>query len=297
MNYLLSQKKVVDEYLKKQKRFLSSYAFVNVFAWKDFFEFEFKTIDECLCIFAKSEIGTFMYLPPLGERVLPQTIDQCFEIMRKENKASGVTRIENVSQEDLELFPKQKYSWYLKSHEYCYLKEDIAHLKGNAFKSKRSSYNQFVKNNRYDYVDYDPSMSKECVDLYKAWAFDRRERNQDEIYRQMLDDNQAVHRLVLENAHQLDLIGRVVKVGGRIKAYSLGYELNEETFCTLFEIADLSIKGLSVFIFSEFAKDAALKKYQFINVMDDFEMKSVKETKMSFHPKHVIPVYTVTEKS
>ena len=41
-----------------------------------------------------------------------------------------------------------------------------------------------------------------------------------------------------------ELIGRVVKVKGEIKAYTFGFEINDDMFCVYLETADLKIKGL-----------------------------------------------------
>jgi hypothetical protein len=38
-----------------------------------------------------------------------------------------------------------------------------------------------------------------------------------------------------------------------ICAYTFGYALNEDIFCVLFEVADLSLTGLPVYILPSFA--------------------------------------------
>ena len=77
-------------------------------------------------------------------------------------------------------------------------------------------------------------------------------------------------------------------------AYTFGYPLNEQTFCVLFEIADLFCSGLGVFIFREFCRDAALTPYKFINVMDDFELNNIQRTKDSYRPVVLFPCYVVS---
>ena len=56
------------------------------------------------------------------------------------------------------------------------------------------------------------------------------------------------------------------------------------------------MKGLSVYIFSRFCADEALKKFKFINVMDDFAMANVAKTKASFKPDILTSSYVVTER-
>ncbi|MCK5178810.1 MAG: DUF2156 domain-containing protein, partial [Candidatus Omnitrophica bacterium] len=137
---------------------MSAFSFTNIFAWKDFFRFNFKVIDECLCVFAKNQIGSFLYLPPLGKGISPDVIDECFEMMEEINRGGGVTRIENVGIEGLPLFPTDKFTHYKKGYEYCYYRDDIASLRGNAYKSKRSSYNRFASHYQCRYVPYEEGM-------------------------------------------------------------------------------------------------------------------------------------------
>lgn len=293
---LLEKKEIFDNYLKKASLQLSGFSFVNIFIWQDFFSFDFRIIDEHLCIFARDQLGVFLYLPPLGKGSFSPAIEQCFEIMETDNRGSTLTRIENLSEEQLNNFDQDRFEFFKRADEYCYAKKDIAELKGNQYKSKRSSYNKFVKNNLFEYCRYDATMQEECLALYARWSSNRAKTSTDEIYNQMLIENQQVHRTALEHYQALALVGRVVKVEGQIKAYSFGYPLNADTFCILFEITDLEIPGLAVFIFSEICKDPTLNNYQYLNTMDDFGLPNIAQVKRSFHPQYLLPVFSVRKK-
>ena len=131
--------------------------------------------------------------------------------------------------------------------------------------------------------------------MYDRWAQERRRKNADPVYVQMLEENRAVHRLAMAYQKDLGLVGRIIRIDGKIKAYTFGYPLNIEIFCDLFEIADLKIKGLPTFAFREFCWDAEAAQYKFINVMDDFALPNVERTKLSFKPVAMLPVYTITK--
>lgn len=295
LEQLLDQKPIVEKYLSEEPNHLSGFSFTNIFAWQDFFQFDIRIIDDSLCVFAKNPTGSFLYLPPLGKNVTPKVIDECFSIMEEVNCGNGVTRIENVSEKQLSLFPEEKFTYFKKGYEYCYYKNDIISLQGNSYKSKRSSYNQFVNSYEHCYVSYEEGMIDECLALYRRWADKRKVMCRDDIYCHMLGENAQVHELVLRHYRSLGLIGRVVVVDGQIAAYSFGFAVNEDMFCILFEIADLDIKGLPVYVFREFCRDAALGKYKFINVMDDFELKNIRRTKMSFNPSALLQSYVITK--
>jgi uncharacterized protein len=64
------------------------------------------------------------------------------------------------------------------------------------------------------------------------------------------------------------------------------------TFCILYEITDLGIKGLAQFIFRRFSQE--LKGYKYINIMDDSGLENLRKTKLAYKPTRLIPAYIVS---
>lgn len=296
INVALNQKVLVEEYLKTENHFLSAFSFVNIFAWRDFFDFRFEVINDELCVFAHQAGACFLYLPPLGPTPSFNTIEGCFERMEEINKGNGVSRIENVHEKQLPFFPPEEFDYFKKGYEYCYYRKDLAALKGNAYKSKRNACNYFTRHYQFKFLPFDYSMGQECAHLYTRWANNRQVKYQDEIYLTMLEENKIVHRSVLRNYAELGLVGRVVMVNDGIEGYSFGFPLASDIFCVLFEIVNLEIKGLPVYVFREFCRDPQLKPFKFINVMDDFGLPQIERTKLSFQPCVLFPAYVVTRK-
>ena len=100
---LLERKELIQQYLREAPGQLSSFSFTNIFTWQEFFQFELEVIDGNLCVFARHEAGTFLYLPPLGKNVSAKTIEACFERMDKVNRSKGVSRVETVHAHQLAL--------------------------------------------------------------------------------------------------------------------------------------------------------------------------------------------------
>lgn len=296
MTNLLSEKNTFEKFLARKKYDLSALAFINIFAWKDFFDFEFKMIDGFLCVFARHELGVFLYLPPLGRNLNSRIIDKCFELMFKENKGRGVSRIENIEEPQLKFFPPGKYTVFKKSEDFVYCRKELAELRGNKYKSKRSSYNQFARQGEGKFVSYVPNMRVACLKLYARWAEQRKKTNTDDIYHTMIDESQKAHALCLRYYKKLGLVGRVVMVGKEIVGYTFGFALKKNVFCVLFEVTDLDIKGLSAYIFKEFSADKEIGRFKFINVMDDFGLENIRATKISFKPCARHAAYVVSRK-
>ena len=110
----------------------------------------------------------------------------------------------------------------------------------------------------------------------------------------MLQDSKNCLQEAFDNYAALDLTGSLVRIEGKIKAFTFGYAINPEIFCVLYEVADLAVKGLSQFIFREFAQQLA--NYKYINIMDDSGLGNLKKVKLSYHPLRLIPAYTVSRK-
>jgi len=293
---LLSYRPLVERYLKKISSSLAVFAYTNIFVWQDFFKFECVEIDDHLCVFASDDVGTFLYLPPLAKNVSPKVIGDCFARMKKANKGRGVTRIENVMEEQLKSYPLEEYQIHKKGYDYLYYRQDLVDFKGDAFKTKRNAVNHFVKHHECKYLPFAELMAVECMDLYNRWAKEKSVGVQDEMHLAMIEDNRLVHRRIFKNFRELGLVGRVIKVGDKIVAYTFGYFLNKETFCDLLEIADPQYKGAATYIFWLLCNDQVLKDMKFINVMDDMVPESVNRTKMSFRPAVMLPSYTVSPK-
>jgi hypothetical protein len=295
---LLAQKPLVDQYLNNGLRPLSSFSFVSLFAWCDFFDFEFKIFDSCLCIFAHSKEGVFLYLPPLGKNIAQETITSVFHHMMSDGKIRPINRIENIPGNLLSCFQGSSYNQYSKPVEYVYRKEDLSRLHGNAYKSQRHDCNHFVTHHKqYVFEAYTDVDRDACMSLYQRWAEERAAAHSDEIYRSMLEENFKVHGRLLKFHQELGLVVRVLRVEGKIAGYTFGYPLDENTFCVYAEIADLSLKGIAAFMFQQFCSDQALKRFSRINTMDDFAMPNVARAKQAYHPSEKFSSYTISLKS
>ncbi|MFH1202457.1 MAG: phosphatidylglycerol lysyltransferase domain-containing protein [Candidatus Omnitrophota bacterium] len=288
----LKDKPWIDKYSSIKAHELSSYKFPSLYIWQKHFKFLYRVINDNLCIFARDKIGAFMYLPPLGGRVLEKTIFECFKIMDSLNVSPNVSRIENIEKNDLPFYKAMGLKIISKDSEYLCKRSELTGLPGKRFKSKRALVNYFLKNYRFSFEDFRPGFKDECLRLYKRWKKERLSKYKDPVYKAMIEDNLYTHTTAMDYFSKLGLEGKVIKIDGKIYGYTLGYALNKEIFCILFEITDLKIKGISQFIFREFC--ARLDGYDYINIMDDSGLMNLRKTKLSYHPFREIESFIAT---
>ncbi len=297
----LEDKPVFEAYASQMCTHLSSYAFAPLYVWRNHFQFYWTLLQNYFCIFAKQGDDYFMPILPIpfaiGNRAYLKRVRDAYQFMLESNQNSQIARIENVPEELLSVFKNAGFHAIQKETEYVYRSEDLSELRGNRYKQQRNAYNAFVA--RYPSITSEPYQSTDrdaCLNLYETWRKSRAEKYEDPIYHAMLDDSQSAHQIGITHAKELGLVGRVVRFDDDLRAYTFGYELNSETFCVLFEISDLNIKGLSQFIYREFCKEL-MATYKWINAMDDSGLENLKRVKRSYHPTRLIPSYNIYDNS
>ena len=288
----LADKPLFDQYAHTATTRLSSYAFAALYIWRDLFQFYWTIIDHQLCVFAAQGDDYFMPIMPIGGQPSERAVSESYAFMLEANRAVQIARIENVPEELLPFFRQIGFHAAQKETEYLYETETLIHLKGNRYKSKRSAYNAFTSGYPYATLEpYHPDDLADCLALYDLWQLQRRTRSDDPLYHSMLDDSRHAHRTGLMNATKLGLSGGVVRIDGELKGYTVGYPLNEEVFCVLFEVTHPQLKGLAQFIYREFCRQQSC--YRWINALDDSGLANLKRVKLSYHPIQLAPSYNV----
>ncbi len=83
---------------------------------------------------------------------------------------------------------------------------------------------------------------------------------------------------------ELGLYGGVLRVDGRVAAFTYGSELTPEMFCTHIEKADASYEGVFPMINRCFARALAARGYKYVNREEDMGLAGLRRSKMSYHP-------------
>lgn len=294
-NLSAKDKGIFNKFLGLNKHELSVYAFENIYIWNGLFDIYWSVIADNLCIFFKDKIGCFLYTAPLSLTRKIEAIKKSFEIMDGFNKNRDMSRIENIEEADLSFYESLGYAARSKSYDYLCKRTDLVGLAGDNFKSKRACCNYFTKHYEFQFLPFSPKYRDECLKLYNSWVKEREAKNQDRFYQGMLEDSRVSFKNALDNYQGLNFSGWVVRIENKIKAFAFGFKLNPDTFCILYEVADLSFKGLAQFIFRRFCSE--LDGYKYINIMDDSGLDNLKRVKLSYHPVKLIPSYIVTRQN
>jgi uncharacterized protein len=281
--------------LKRTKTELSSHSWPPLMIWKDHLRYYWAIIARQFCLFAKYTDGLFMPLPPLGGVPTESAVRRCFELMDAVNPNSSLSRVENLDAAQAPAFEAMGLIIKPKEQEYLYDREALVQLSGNRYKAKRWATNRFVREHMPENIRLEPYRSSDlddCMELYARWKKQQADQHPDSEGRMMLEDAASAHRRALEDFTALGLTGRVVRLGGKIVAYTFGFPFRPEIFCILLEVADREITGLSAYLFREFCRE--LSGCTLIHAMDDSGLKRLRSAKLSYHPSQILTSYIAT---
>lgn len=274
---------------------LAAASFAYHYIWRHRLTYVWTEWHGHVCLFAESPDGIFMVLPPLGQGALAQPLAAAFRFMRERNGDSLVTRMENVPEACVAELRALGYEVTEKEPDYLYAAADLADLAGEAYRSPRAACNRFVREQAGVLEPYDPRDRTACLSVFHEWREQKQRHGPDDWAEALLEDAVEAHDTALSDYSELGLTGAVVRVEGRIRAYTMGLWLNPSVFCVLLEVADRDIVGLGPFVFREFCRQALAKKAWWINTMDDSGLPSLARAKQWYHPARLLPNYVVTE--
>ncbi len=211
-------------------------------------------------------------------------IRNILSILEKLNENKELCIIESIPSKYINSLKKD---FFLKESfpEYLCLTSQIANLKGDRFKVLRWERNYFEKNYDHNFLELTTNEFAEVKKLYKKWM----QKKSGEYEKKLAIDSFFMLEKILENYQELDLKGLVLKVGKDWAGFTIGKELDKDTFLILYEVCLKEFKGASTFIFTEFAKRINKK---FLNCGDDSGIESLKRRKLRFYPE-LIKKYTL----
>ena len=242
-----------------------------------------------LCFFAQSPDGWFMLLPPLGTGSIDAPLSAAMGLLRRWNGDSSVSRVENVSAQLVPEFERLGYRVTSKEPDYLYCATDLAALAGDRYKSQRALCNRFEREQSCKVDAYQVGDRQDCRALLGEWSRQKQAEGLESFGVMLLADAESVHDVIWSHAPALRVMGTVVRIHGRICAYTFGYWLTDATFCVLLEVANRALPGLAQYLFRETCRMALSKGANYINTMDDAGLPGLRASKQAYHPTLLIP--------
>jgi hypothetical protein len=210
-------------------------------------------------------------------------------LLHRWNGDSPVSRVENVPSQLVPEFERLGYRVRSKEPDYLYRAADLAALAGDRYKSERALCNRFEREQSFEVNPYQVGDRRDCRALFGNWARQKQAEGLDSFGGMLLADARSAHEVIWSQAAALHVTGKVVRIHGRLCAYTFGYWLTSTTFCVLLEVADRTLSGLAQWLFRETCRTALAAGAEYINAMDDAGLPGLRAAKRAYHPAMLIP--------
>lgn len=263
--------------------------FNTLFLWQDAYQTSWAEQDGILFVRAGKGKDTF-FMPPFakeeenfvhGLALIHEEYDKLGLPFRLKSASSWVT-------EQIERLVPGKYDFIedRDNEEYIYRTEDMIRLPGKKLRMKKNHLNGFLR----QYADYQyEAITKENLEDAKAGIHDWFLRHGD-----IEEEEQAIKRC-FDHWDALGVKGAVIRIYGKVEAFTNGDSINEKMAHIIFEKANPEIRGLYQainrdFLMHEFAET------EFVNREEDLGLPGLREAKMGYHPDHLTEKYDVVLK-
>ena len=273
-----------ESYLSRENCQGSECAFSNLFVWQTCYNIYWTEIYGFLIVKVKRDLTEF-FLQPFGgkDEDLPKLIEALREYAGGEFMFAGIyeegkTRLSTVFDEAE--FIEDRDNW-----DYIYLRENLANLAGRKYHGKKNHVNAFVKEHPdYVYAPITPADYDECMAFGDTWC--ERRLSEDPS---LVCEKCAIHE-AFNNFEALGLRGGLIRLDGKVEAFSFGKKINDNTAVLHVEKANPEIRGLYAVINRDFAKNA-WQDVTYLNREEDMGHEGLREAKESYKPEYMWKKY------
>lgn len=275
----LRDKPRVEEYLRRSDFRGCEYTFGNLFLWGKHFNTEI-CFAEDLCFEKTGQGKDTMFVYPYGSGSVETAVSLMREYAEQNNIPCVICANKAVTEKILELYPKAKSKLYREFCDYVYTADDLENLKGKKFHAKRNHLNRFYEND----WSFEPMTSDnipECLAMTELWREENVTDDSDDA-RSKLTELDVVKR-ALELFGELGFIGGVLRVEGKVQAFTFGERSAENTFVVHVEKALRKYQGAYTAINREFVRSLG-GKYEYIDREEDTGSENLRKAKLSYNP-------------
>lgn len=173
--------------------------------------------------------------------------------------------------------------------DYIYKTQNLIELKGKKYHGKRNHIRRFKENN-WSFEEMTPDKFDECISF--AAEFYNNNKSYDD-YSAVVE--QYVIHTFFTNFEYFGLKGGVLRKDGKIVGFTIGEQLNSDTFVVHIEKAKSDIQGAYPAICNEFLK-AYANGLEYVNREEDLGLEGLRKSKLSYNPEFLLEKNTVTFK-
>jgi len=266
--------------------------FTNIFAWSEIYNYRVAQVNGYLVLKGILNDSPF-YFYPAGSG----DIKIVFEIMKKDAASCGHEFVlAGVSPENMavinRMFPEQfEYKEMRDSFDYVYLLSNLVTLSGNKLNAKRNHINRFKRENHdWNFEQISLENLSECWEMNQQWC------KNNSGHADLIANESCAVRRCFNHFVELGLEGGLIRVEGRVIAFTMGEKLISDTYIIHIEKALSEIEGSYQMINREFAAfvQKIYPQLVYVNREEDMGFEGLRKAKLSYHPAKMEEKYLAT---
>ncbi len=280
----IGTKDIIKDFFHAQRIEASDMLFGNLYIWHFSRTIKYALIDDCLVVWTKfpSESYPFIFFP-LGRGNRKVAIEKMKEYFLDNKMPFCIRSLEPYQSAELEnLFPNSfEIAPNRDRFDYLYNIDELIALSGRTLHKKKNHLNRFFKlYPNFSYERVDSSNTLEVLEAYGAW-FEEGEKS-DGLRNEMLGIEAS-----LRNFSALDMKGAIIRIDGKIAAFSLAEQINDDSVVIHIEKGNTFYEGIFQAINQQFLKND-FAHLRFVNREEDLGIEGLRKAKMSYKPLRFI---------
>ncbi len=284
--FRIEDKALIDSYFRVHHYEQIDCTFNTLFLWQKAHGTSWDIVDDILFVKAGEGKDTF-FLPPFAKR--EEDFVHGLDLIHAEYDRMGIDfRLKSASRwvtEQIERLCPGKYDFIedRDNEEYVYLTKNMITLPGKKLRMKKNHLNSFLR----QYSDYQyESITKDNMEDAKEGIHDWFVRHGD------IEEEEEAMQLCFDHWDELGVRGAIIRIYGKVEAFTNGDLVNERMAHIIFEKANPNIRGLYQainrdFLIHEFADT------EFVNREEDLGVPGLREAKMGYNPDHLTEKFDV----
>ncbi len=262
------------------------YSFANNLAWHRLYKTRICFYDGFYITL--SEYGELHFMFPAGRGDFKALFSKLKEYSAERGEP---LRISSVTDEGLQLLHKlygEKFTVTADEDgfDYIYNASDLRELPGKKYRKKRGHLKKLEEYD-YAYSPLSPADFDECI-AFAAVCY-----NENGSYGESEAAEQYAINTFFSEFEYLGLSGGVLRVDGKVAAFTVGEVINSDTADIHIEKADKNIGGAYQGINYFYARSLP-ENVKYINREEDMGLEGLRRSKQSYYPAFMLKKYTVT---
>lgn len=228
------------------------------------------------------------FLFPTGKGDLKKAIEKLLEYCQTIDIKLNLHNASKSQIEEVErLFPgKFEFFSDRDTFDYIYNIEDLTNLSGKKYHGKRNHIKRF-KDLNWSFEEITKDNIEECKKMNCDWC--RTHGCQDDPD---LKAEQSVISRAFEYFDELQLFGGLLRVDGKVVAFTIAERLNEDVVVVHIEKAFADIQGAYPTINNEFITNLC-QSFKYANREEDLGIEGLRKAKLSYKPVIILEKYEV----